>query len=482
MGYFEKDFQAYLDETKEVGFVDQVVHSIIYATGLPSARPNEIVIFESGSLGKVLSLTQEYVEVLSLDTIAQTGERVARTNKLLEVPVGEAFLGKIITPLGELIGKSEPIKKTGTRFVDTPPMPILKRQAVNQSLETGVSLVDLSMPLGKGQRELVLGDRDAGKTRFLMQVILNQAKKGTICIYAGIAKKKASVKRTANFFAENGIEKNTIIISATAQDPAGIIYLAPYTAMTHAEYFRDKGKDCLVVLDDLTAHAKFYREITLLLQRFPGRSSYPGDIFYTHARLLERAGSFEKAAITCLPVADTILGDMSGFIQTNLMAMTDGHIFFDIDLFNQGRRPAINPFLSVTRVGLQAQAPLVRELSRNLNSFLVEQDKLRQFMHFGAELSEEIQRKLSLGDKIYALFGQPQDTVIPLNVSIYLLCCLWAGIWRDKNLGEVIPEFEKVKKAYGIDQVFKQKLDQLVSSAKDFKDLISRLKTQGQVT
>jgi F-type H+-transporting ATPase subunit alpha len=477
MKYFGKDFDQYLKGTGEVGYVNQIVHSIVYVKGLPSVRPFEIVIFETGDVGQVLSLTDELIEVLSFNSVAKVGQKVASTGKVLEVPVGEAYLGQTINPLG--YGQAKNLKAKEARPVDPDPRGILERKIIDQPLETGVSVVDLTVPLGKGQRQLVLGDRDTGKTHFLMQLILTQARKGTICIYAGIGKKRGSLARMKNFLKSQGIEKNTLVVASTSRDPAGIIFLTPYTAMTHAEYFRDQKKDVLVVLDDMTVHAKFYREITLLLQRFPGRSAYPGDIFYTHARLMERSGNFAEASISCLPVADTVLGDMSGYIQTNLMAMTDGHIFFDIELFNQGRRPAINTFLSVTRVGLQAQTPLIRDLSRQLASFSVEQDRLREFLHFGAELSEEIKRKLSLGSALYELFNQPPGSVVPINVSIYLVGALWAGFWRQMKLAETRAEFDKAKKAYETNAAFRKKLDALITGQKDFGSLVTSLKKSG---
>ncbi|OGM30473.1 hypothetical protein A2630_04015 [Candidatus Woesebacteria bacterium RIFCSPHIGHO2_01_FULL_44_10] len=471
-------FEDYLNEFNEVGFVDQIVHSIVYASGLPTVRPHEIVIFESGSVGQVLSLDDELAEILLLSgSMARAGERIAKTGRELSIPVGEFYLGHTVDALGGVLdGSIKKFEPKESRPVDIEPMGILERKPVDLPLETGVSVVDLTVPLGKGQRELVIGDKNTGKTRFLLQVILTQARKGTICIYCGVGKKKTTIKRVAEFFKSQGVDKNTLIVASTSEDPSGVIYITPFAAMTHAEYFRDQGKDVLIVIDDLTVHAKFYREITLLLQRFPGRSAYPGDIFYTHARLLERAGDFEKASITCLPVADTVMGDLTGFIQTNLMAMTDGHIFFDIDIFNQGRRPAINPFLSVTRVGLQAQRPLVRDLSRQLNSFLVEQDKLRQFLHFGAELSEDIQRKLALGDKIYSLFEQLPGIVVPEVVSVYLVAALWAGMWRDKKVSEAKTEFEKVIGSYGKDKAFGRKIDDLINAAATFTDLVTTLK------
>jgi F-type H+-transporting ATPase subunit alpha len=252
--------------------------------------------------------------------------------------------------------------------------------------------------------------------------------------------------------------------------------------MTIAEYFRDQGKDVLIILDDLTAHAKYYREITLLARRFPGRSSYPGDIFYTHSRLMERAGNFEKGSITCLPVAESVLGDLSGYIQTNLMAMTDGHIFLDVDLFNEGRRPAVNPFLSVTRVGLQAQSPLLRDLNRQLTAFLAKVERMRQFMHFGAEVSKSVQETLQLGAKINAFFSQQQNVTIPVNVGVYVLASLWSGIWKDSSVKEVHEKTEQIIDAYMKDTGFREKVDTIIMGSPSFKALVESVTSQGVQT
>lgn len=473
-------FENYLKKTGEVGYVEEIIHSLVYVSGLPSARIGEIVLFESGELGQAISLLEDHVEVLlfNKDHVA-VGSKVARTDGFLEVPVGGELLGKVISPLGVVLD-GDGILPGSYRRIDVNPPGILARVPVTEALETGVALVDMIVPMGKGQRELVMGDRKTGKTGFLVQTILAQASKGTVCVYAAVAKKAVEVTRTIEVFKAKGVDKSTVVISTTSSDAPGLIYLAPYTAMTVAEYFRDQGRDVLIIFDDLTAHAKYYREISLLARRFPGRSSYPGDIFYIHAKLLERAGKFPKGSISALPVAETILGDFSGYIQTNLMAMTDGHIFFDSDLYNQGRRPAINPFLSVTRVGHQAQSPLLKDLSRQLSSFLVELEKLREFMHFGAELSEAIRRKLALGDRILLFFGQSSDsTTMPVNVSTILLAYLWAGMWSQHDGPIMIEAMKKFNGKYLADPAFRKQIDALVAASVKFDDLVNAVRDKG---
>ncbi len=475
-----KDFKKYLDQTGEIGYVAKIVHSIVYVKGLPSAQTYEVVLFENGGMGLVLSLRAKYVEVLLLSNKSvEVGQQVARTNELLQVPLGPELLGKMISPLGTSIKGSTVIAKPAElRPIDSEPMGILGRLEVKRPLETGVKIVDLVVPLGRGQRELVVGDRKTGKTLFLMQTILSQARLGTVCIYASIGKRQSELKGIIKFIKENNITKNTIIVATVAGDPPGLIYLTPYTAMTIAEYFRDQGQDTLVIMDDMSAHASCYREITLLARRFPGRSSYPGDIFYLHAKLMERAGSFEKAAITCLPVAEVAMGDMSGYIQTNLMSMTDGHIYFDIDRYNRGIRPAINPFLSVTRVGLQAQSPLVRDLNRQLSSFLVHLEDLKDFMHFGAEVSESLKNTLNLGARVEALLGQAQLEVIPVNIAIFLLAAIWGGVAKDSGKEQVRALYQKSTERYLNEPEFAKYVNNTLMATPSFSELAIKIAKQ----
>src|SRR5258708_6500429 len=289
----------------------------------------EIIIFETGEAGVILSMSREQVEILLLSqSTIKAGTRVTRTGAKQEMPVGFELLGKAVNPFGQPLNTSQTIEKPKvSRPIDISPSGINTRKRIEQSFETGVTLVDMLIPLGKGQRQLLIGDRKTGKTSFLYQTILKQASLGTICIYPGIGKKTTDIKRVESFFHTTGIENNTVIIATSSEDPAGVIYLTPYAAMALAEYFRDEGHDVLVVMDDLFTHAKFYREIMLIGRRFPGRNAYPADIFYTHARLLERAGNFvlpngSEHSITCLPVVESVEGDIAGFIQTNLMSMT----------------------------------------------------------------------------------------------------------------------------------------------------------------
>ncbi|KKQ36899.1 MAG: ATP synthase subunit alpha [Candidatus Woesebacteria bacterium GW2011_GWA1_37_7] len=476
------DFDTYLDKIGEIGFVEEVMHSIVFASGLPKARPNEVVIFESGDIGEIISLNKENVEILILTSgNLKVGDKVARTDELLQVSVGDGCLGRAIDPLGRPLDTSKKLTNVFPKPIDTPPHGIIGRKQVEKPLETGVTLIDLVIPLAKGQRQLVIGDRKTGKTEFLLQTLLSQARRGTICIYAVIGQRLLEIKKRQEFIEANGIRDKCVVVATSSFDPAGLIFLTPYTAMTIAEHFRDNGMDVLLILDEMTTHAKFYREISLLAKRFPGRNSYPGDVFYAHARLIERAGNFKRGSISALPVAESILGDISGYIQTNLMSMTDGHIFFDIDLYNEGKRPAVSPFLSVTRVGHQAQTVLERDISRNLSNFLVNYQKMKQFMHFGAEAGETVQKVISLGRKIDILFDQPGENIIELNANILVVTGLWAGIWNQIEDSLMEKQIERVILNYQTDTRYKSEIDLLLAKVQSFSELVNLVRQTPEI-
>ena len=443
-----KDFTAYLNEIGEVGEIVKVVQMMAWVEGLPGVRLGERVVLETGQEGEVTSLAADLAEVLIVAAqMPKVGVRVARTGEKLKVPVGEAILGKTVDGMGRVIG-GDGVKAEGMewREVDVVPAGITVRHRVSRALETGVILVDLMIPVGRGQRELVMGDRKTGKSMMLLKMVVTQARLGSVCIYAAIGKKKTEIKRVEEYFKKMGVQGNVVLVGAGSHDGAGEIFIAPYTAMTMAEYFRDKGRDVLVVLDDMSTHAKFYREIALVGRRFPGRDSYPGDIFYTHSKLLERAGNFvgdgKETAITCLPVVETTGGDFTGYIQTNMMSMTDGHIYFDLDLYSSGRRPAINPFISVTRVGKQTQSKLRREISQKTLELLNDYEKTQGFLRFGAELSDNSRQIISMGNRVLKFFDQPMDVTVPVNVQTVLWGALWAGVWEGKNMEKLVGAYE----------------------------------------
>jgi F-type H+/Na+-transporting ATPase subunit alpha len=472
------DFKFYLDSISEIGFVEEASNVIVRVSGLPNVKKDEIVIFETGKTGIVLSLTHDMAEVLvfSKEPISH-GTRAVRTNELLKIPVGKELFGRIVNPLGNPLSATESYKKpVELREIDALPASILSRKTINRQLETGIPVVDLVMPLGFGQRELIIGDRKTGKTNFIMQTILNQAKQKHVCIYAAIGKKKLAIKDAEDFFRKHGVFDQIIFVATGFDDPVGLSYLVPFSAMTIGEYFRDQGYDVLLVLDDLTTHAKFYREISLLGKKFPGRNSYPGDIFYTHAKLLERAGNFTtkngEKAITCLPVVETLQGDLSGYIQTNIMSITDGHLYFDSDLFAKGRRPAINPFLSVTRVGRQTQSTLKRSINREILSFLTVSEKMQNFSHFGAELTEASKVTLQVGEKVIKFLDQGPSTTMPINLQILLFSMLWNNILQNKNIEPIGADVDKMIDTYNAKPEVKSVIDQAIEKSPTFNDML----------
>jgi F-type H+-transporting ATPase subunit alpha len=421
-------FQQLLQKTGEYGIVYQVSHPIVFIDGLPNAKTHEVVVFESGQKGEIFSINRGKIEVRTFShEPVLVGSKVARTDQLLSVPAGRELLGHTINPLGEPIDPSiQFTMPTEMRDLDANPVGISGRQKISTPLLTGISLVDLLLPLGVGQRELIIGDRKTGKTSLLMTTIKNQVYQGMIVIYAAIAKKKSDIKKLQGFFEQEKIMSNMIIVATSSFDSPSLIYQTPYAGMALAEYFRDQGVNTLLILDDLSTHAKFYRELSLLARRFPGRDSYPGDIFYTHSRLLERAGNFKhptakEVAITCLPVVEIVEGDFTGYISTNVMGITDGHIYLDSNIYYQGMRPAVNVPLSVTRVGRQTLDKLSRDVNKNLTSFLAEYTKLQNISHFGQELTAEVKKKLLQGDLMNKFFNQPYQQTVPHEVQLIVV-------------------------------------------------------------
>lgn len=449
------DFKKYLEETGEIGRLVGLNHYLAYVTGLPGLKIGEMVITEDKKRGLTYGLDKEKAEILMFETEKlKVGQKVVRTNSFFQIPVSPELLGRIINPLGQPLDDLGPIlgeKKYLPVQREAPDL--IQRIKINKPLETGVMMVDLLVPLGYGQRELVIGDAKTGKTTFLLQTMVSQAKKGIIVIYVGIGKETSALKAVEDYLKEMKVFDKTVMVIATAEKPSTLNYLAPFAGMTIAEYFRDRGEKVLIVFDDLTSHAKFYREISLLTKRLPGRSAYPGDIFHLQAALLERAGNIRTAAdhqvsITALPVAETLENDISGYIQTNLMAMTDGHIFFDVNNFKKGERPAINPFLSVSRVGNQTKEPLDRDLASWIKRKLVEYQRIAEIARFGEELSSEAQKLLDLGRKIEILFNQDSRTIIPRSLQLFLFGLLLSGFWEDKPQNIMKVEVETIQKIY----------------------------------
>jgi len=432
-----------------------MVNYLVYVVGLPKAKPQEVVITEHGHKGIIQSLTPDFVEVLMFDPHGlRHNLRVVRTNQSLTVPAGFGFQGRVIDPFGTPLDDQGPILGEKKYLpIDPPVAGILRRARVVEPLETGVTVVDMLVPLGLGQRELVLGDQKTGKTIFLLQTIVSQVRKGTICIYVSIGKKRSDQKSVVDYLTRMDVLKKCVLIFAAASDPAPQVFLAPFTGFTLAEFFRDHGNNVLIVLDDLSNHARFYREISLMSKKPPGRQSYPGDIFYLHARQMERAGNLiydnsKTFSITALPVVETIEGDLTGYIQTNTMAMTDGHIFFDLADFKKGRRPAVNISLSVSRVGHQTKNLLELEISRKLMEKLAIFKKALEVGHFGLELTEKTKQDIQDGEKIETLLNQNSFQIIPKTLQLIFFGLFFTDFWREKKPKEVEVEKEKLLTAH----------------------------------
>lgn len=474
-------FKKFLDKTGEVGFVEKSTASLSRVSGLPGARPYEKVIFENGEVGQVLGLNSA-VEVLAFSkSPLPVGTKVSRTDKQFTIKVGKELLGSAVNPLGHSLDAARSFADLKEeRFLDTVPAGITSRARIKKMCHTGTAIVDLMTPIGKGQRELIVGDQKTGKSNVALRALLSQTIAGSVGVYAIIGKSQIVVKEIQEWLAVRKISDKVVLVVASADDPSGMIFLAPFSAMTIAEYFRDQGQDVILVLDDLTSHAKAYREFSLLGGKFPGRNSYPGDMFYTHARLLERAGNFNtsrgEVAITCLPIAETIHGDITGHIQTNAMSMTDGHIFFDRDLYTEGRRPAIDPFLSVTRVGRQTQTPLQREINNVLTAFMKDMQRIRNFTSFGADLAEQTRQDLNKEERLLLIFDQTAYDSLAMNLQIILFGFAWGNFWSGKNSKEIKLEIQKVAYMYSVNEMIKSRIDEIAASAGSIEKLLEALK------
>ncbi|MDZ4225661.1 MAG: hypothetical protein U1C49_02310, partial [Candidatus Andersenbacteria bacterium] len=408
-------YQEYRKKNNEYGVIEELRHPLAYVQGLPGSSLGEMVIIENEAIGQITALNDDYVEVLILSPVdIVPGMEVARCQKQLSIAVGPHLRGHAINPLGESLFADQPISVTQQeeRVIDITPPHIKTRRTITKPFYTGTSVIDLLLPLAQGQREAILGDPTTGKSSFLLTTIRNHAETG-IVVYAAIGKPWNDIKKMYNYIVQNAKKENIILVAASAEDIISNITITPFTAMTIAEYWRDQGENVLVVFDDLSSHAKFYREIGLLARRFPARESYPGDIFYLHARLLERGGNFfhptkkQEVSITCLPVVETVKEDFTGYIVSNIISITDGHLFFDENIFSQGRRPAINVPLSVTRLGGHTQTALTRQLNRKLIVLMNKHAEAQSYTHFGAELPENMQRILDAGDCLLNFLSQP---------------------------------------------------------------------------
>ena len=400
--------------------------------GLNKAVSGELLDFQSGVKGMVMNLEYDNIGcvLMGSDTAVKEGEQVKRTGKVISIPVGEALLGRVVNPLGEPLDGKGPIKTTETRPMEIVAPGVVERQPVKQPLQTGLKAVDSMVPIGKGQRELIIGDRQTGKTAIAIDTIINQKQQneGVICIYVAIGQKQSTVAQVVQTLTDFGAMPYTIVVAANASDPASLLYAAPYAGCAMGEYFMWKGKDVLIVYDDLSKHAQAYREMSLLLRRPPGREAYPGDVFYLHSRLLERACKLNDenggGSLTALPIIETQANDISAYIPTNVISITDGQIYLDANLFRSGVKPAIDVGFSVSRVGGSAQKKTVRKVSGTLRIDLAQYQELESFAQFGSELDKESQFQLARGQRMKELLKQPQYS--PMMVPEQVLT-LFAG-------------------------------------------------------
>ena len=428
----------------EVGFVDTVGDGIATISGLEHAMYGEVVVFENGTKGMVQDITEDGIGVILFDqegTMGQ-GTKVSRTKRQAGMPVSDAFLGRVVDPLGNPIDGLGPIDAKEMRPVEEPAPSIIDRKPVTTPMETGILAIDSMFPIGRGQRELIIGDRQTGKTSIALDTILNQKGKRCICIYVSIAQKASTVANLVNTLKKNDAMDYTIVVTSTAADAASLQYIAPYSATSLAEYFMHQGKDVLVVYDDLSKHAVAYRTISLLLGRSPGREAYPGDVFYLHSRLLERSArlSNEKGggSITALPIIETQDGDVSAYIPTNVISITDGQIFLESDLFFEGQRPAVNVGLSVSRVGGAAQTKAMKKASGSLRIDLAQYREMKEFTQFASDLDETTKKQLQHGRVLMELLKQP------LNHPMSQADQVMALVVADANLlNDVDPELVK---------------------------------------
>nr|YP_010564981.1 ATP synthase CF1 subunit alpha [Hyalomonas oviformis]UZA61985.1 ATP synthase CF1 subunit alpha [Hyalomonas oviformis] len=423
--------EQYTPEVKMVdfGIVFQVGDGIARIYGLERAMSGELLEFEDGTLGIALNLEANNVGAVLLgDGLKITeGSRVRCTGKIAEIPVGEGYLGRVVNALAHPVDGKGSIPTIETRAIDSPAPGIVSRRSVYEPLQTGLVAVDAMIPIGRGQRELIIGDRQTGKTAIAVDTILNQKGKGVICVYVAIGQKASSVAQVLNTLKERGALEYTIIVVANANEPATLQYLAPYTGATLAEYFMYNGRPTLTIYDDLSKQAQAYREMSLLLRRPPGREAYPGDVFYLHSRLLERAAklsnSLGQGSMTALPIVETQEGDVSAYIPTNVISITDGQIFLSASLFNSGLRPAINVGISVSRVGSAAQPKAMKQVAGTLKLSLAQYNELASFSQFASDLDQATQKQLARGARLTEILKQPQGSPLSLEdqvASIYV--------------------------------------------------------------
>lgn len=429
----------------QTGVVTSLSDGICRVRGMADVMAGELLAFDGTLRGMVMDLGREDIGVVLLGPYGhlQEGDRVRRTGQIMSVPVGEEMIGRVVDALGRPIDGHGPIRTTERRAIESPAPGVIARKGVSVPLQTGIKAIDALVPIGRGQRELIIGDRQTGKTAICLDTIINQKGTGVICIYVAIGQKRSTVAQVAETLAANGAMDYTCIVAATASESAPLQYIAPYAGCSIGEFFMHKGKDVLVIYDDLSKHAVAYRALSLLLHRPPGREAYPGDVFYLHSRLLERAANIQNGgSLTALPIIETQAGDVSAYIPTNVISITDGQIFLETELFNSGIRPAVNPGISVSRVGGNAQIKAMKKVAGTLKLAYSQFRELQAFSQFGSDLDADTKKRLEQGARIVEVLKQPQNSPIPVEKQVIIIYAVVSGALLDIPANQ-IGEFEK---------------------------------------
>src|SRR5262244_662851 len=434
-------------DVAEVGSIISIGDGIARVHGVENAMAGEMLEFPHGVFGIALNLEEDSVGAVLLGEFREIkeGDPVKRTRRIISVPVGDELLGRVVNALGQPIDGKGPIATKQFAPIERLAPGVVDRQSVKEPLQTGLKAIDAMVPIGRGQRELIIGDRQTGKTAVAIDTILNQKETGVICIYCAISQKQSTIAQVVRTLEAADAMRYTIVVAATASDPAPLLYISPYSACTFGEYFRDSGRHALAIYDDLSKHAQAYREISLLLRRPPGREAYPGDVFYLHSRLLERAAKLNKefgaGSLTALPIIETQAGDLSAYIPTNVISITDGQIFLESDLFNAGVRPAINVGNSVSRVGGSAQIRAMRQVAGTLRLDLAQYRELAAFAQFGSELDKATAAQLNRGQRLTEILKQPQYSPMPIEQQVVIIWAATNGFVDDLPV-DAIKKFE----------------------------------------
>jgi len=468
------DFEKKLD-ISETGTVVSVGDGVAQVYGLDKVMAGELVDFGSDVFGMVLNLEEESVgiAILGEDKLIKEGSAVKRTNKIVQVPVGEALLGRVVNPLGIPIDGKGEIKTTEHRRIEIKAPGIVERKSVHEPLQTGIKAIDSMIPIGRGQRELIIGDRQTGKTAVAIDTIINQKGKGVYCFYVAIGQKQSTVAQVVDKLSQHGALEYTTVIAGTASDYAPLQFIAPYSGVTMAEYFRDSGRHALIVYDDLTKQAQAYRQLSLLLRRPPGREAFPGDVFYLHSRLLERAAKLSDAkgggSLTALPIVETQAGDVSGYIPTNVISITDGQIFLEADLFYSGVRPAVNVGISVSRVGGSAQIKAMKQVAGTLRLDLAQFREKAAFAQFGSDLDAATQRQLARGSRLVEILKQGQYSPVNVERQVLIIYAATKGFLDEVPIDQ-LKKFEEQLNAF-MDQKHSAILKGIVEKGKIDDDM-----------